>query len=58
VSLGLAPSEFWAMTPVEFSAVCTAYIRSRPGYVEPITFEEMEAMRKRFPDGPSKRKVH
>lgn len=47
------------MTPQEFNAVCKAYIRSQPGYVEPITFEEMEAMKKRFPDGPAKRKkVH
>lgn len=54
----MSPSDFWELTPQEFNSVCQTYIRSQPGYVEPITWEELEAMRKRFPDGPSKKRVH
>ena len=58
MTLGMSPSDFWELTPQEFNSVCQTYIRSQPGYVEPITWEELEAMRKRFPDGPSKKRVH
>jgi hypothetical protein len=42
--------EFWNMTPGEFDAVCRAYLRAQPGYIEPVTWEEFEALRKKFPD--------
>jgi hypothetical protein len=55
VHLKLAPSEFWAMTPGEFEGLCKQFLKAQPGYVEPVTWEEFAALRKRFPDGPSKR---
>lgn len=59
VTLKLQPSEFWGMTPREFDAVCGDFIKAQPGYVEPVTMDELIAMKQRFPDGRSQRKkVH
>lgn len=51
--LKIQPSEFWRMTPMELERVCAAHVKAQPGYVAPVTLEEFEALKARFPDKPA-----
>lgn len=42
VFLEIPASEFWAMTPMEFDARCSARIKMQPGYAEPVTLQDFE----------------
>lgn len=44
------PSDFWDMTPMELNALCESAMRAHPKYVEPVSLDEFEALKARFPD--------
>lgn len=47
------------MTPMEFDVLCSGFIKAQPGYVEPVTRADFEALKARFPDKPrAGEKVH
>lgn len=48
--LGLAPREFWAMTPREFAAAAEGRL-GLAARAAPMTRADLEALRARYPDG-------
>lgn len=46
--LKVPPSDFWAMTPMELTALITAHFRAQPGYVAPMSVDTFEALKARF----------
>lgn len=44
---------------MEFEVLCAQHIKALPGYIEPVTHAEFEALKARFPDKPTTQpKVH
>lgn len=51
--LGLGPTEFWKMTPIEFEAA----VKGRLGQLSdtaPFSRDRLDALLQRFPDGETK----
>lgn len=53
--LRIAPSEFWSMTMIEFNELCAgiAQMNNRNPDLNPMTVEEFEELKRRYPDGGS-----
>ena len=49
--LGLAPSEFWSMTPRELTAALSIYATASPGSIAPRP-DELANLMQRHPDRP------
>ena len=53
--LGLAPSEFWTMTPREIAAAADVRLPAGP---KPLVRNELDALMSRFPDASQPMRNH